>query len=137
VALLLLSYGGQLVGFIAGQVGIRELWVAIWRTAQVPVSIGIVVFAFMTIYRYGPNLADQTWARTLPGSIGAAMVWLLVSVGLRIYLHFFNTYSATYGSLGGAIILLLWFYLTAAAILVGGEVNSELEKAAAGVRASR
>jgi len=136
VALLLLSYGGQLLGFIAGQIGVREVWVAVWRIAQVPVSIGIVLFAFMIIYRYGPNLSDQGWGRTLPGSIVATIAWVLVSIGLRVYLHFFNTYSATYGSLGGAIILLLWFYLTAAAILIGGEVNSELEKAAAGARGS-
>ena len=59
-------------------------------------------------------------------------LWVLASVGLRIYLHFFNSYSKSYGSLGAVIILLLWFYVTVAAILIGGEVNSEVERAAAG-----
>ena len=52
---------------------------------------------------------------------------MLVSLGFRLYLHFFNSYSATYGSLGALIILMLWFYLTGAAILLGGEINCELE----------
>jgi membrane protein len=60
----------------------------------------------------------------------AIILWLLVSLGLRAYLHFFNSYSATYGSLGALIILMLWFYLTGAAILIGGEINSEIESAA-------
>jgi Predicted membrane protein len=55
------------------------------------------------------------------------LLWMLVSLGFRLYLHFFNSYSATYGSLGALIILMLWFYLTGAAILFGAEVNCELE----------
>ena len=56
---------------------------------------------------------------------------LLVSLAFRVYLHFFDSYSATYGSLGAVIILMLWLYFTGAAVLVGGEVNSEIENAAA------
>ena len=58
-------------------------------------------------------------------------LWLLVSIAFRVYLHFFNSYSATYGSLGAVIILMLWLYFTGAAVLIGGEVNSEIENAAA------
>ena len=58
-------------------------------------------------------------------------LWLTASLGFRLYLRYFNTYNAVYGSMGAVIILMLWFYLTGAAILVGGEVNSEIEKAAA------
>jgi len=58
-------------------------------------------------------------------------LWLAGSLGFRLYLRYFNTYNAVYGSLGAVIILMLWFYLTGAAILVGGEVNSEIERAAA------
>ena len=63
----------------------------------------------------------------LIGIIFAVLLWLLVSLGFRLYLHFFNSYSATYGSLGALIILMLWFYLTGAAILLGGEINCEYE----------
>ena len=59
------------------------------------------------------------------------MLWLLVSFAFRTYLSYFNTYSATYGSLGAVIILMLWFYLTGGAILIGGELNAEIEHAMA------
>jgi membrane protein len=62
--------------------------------------------------------------------VGVAL-WLAGSLGFRLYLRYFDTYNAVYGSLGAVIILMLWFYLTGVAILVGGEVNSEIEKAAA------
>jgi membrane protein len=62
------------------------------------------------------------------GTITAVILWLLVSFGFRLYLHFFNSYSVTYGSLGALIILMLWFYFTGLAILLGGEINSELEE---------
>jgi membrane protein len=54
-------------------------------------------------------------------------LWLLVSFALRVYLDFFNSYSVTYGSLGAVIVLMLWFYLTGVAILIGGEVNCEFQ----------
>ena len=58
-------------------------------------------------------------------------LWLIASFGLRLYLHFFNSYSKSYGSLGAVIILMLWFYITGLAFLMGGEINSEIEHAAA------
>ena len=63
-------------------------------------------------------------------AIGVGL-WLLVSIAFRVYLNFFDSYSATYGSLGAVIILMLWLYFTGAAVLVGGEINSEIEHAAA------
>ena len=57
-------------------------------------------------------------------------VWLLASLGLRVYLHFFNNYSVTYGSLGAIIILLTWFYVSGLMLLLGAEINSEIEAAA-------
>jgi len=69
-----------------------------------------------------------------PGAAAALIIWLAASFVLRVYLHFFNSYSATYGSLGAVIILMLWLYLSGFALLLGGEVNSviahaEIEKA--------
>jgi membrane protein len=65
----------------------------------------------------------------MPGTIVGVLVWLLGSGALKLYLSFWNTYRTTYGSLGTVIILLLWFYLIGIAILIGGEVNAEIEKA--------
>lgn len=62
-----------------------------------------------------------------PGAVAGVVLWLGASMGFRIYLHFFNSYSATYGSLGAVVILMLWLYITGLAILVGGEVNWIIE----------
>jgi membrane protein len=61
----------------------------------------------------------------------AVAAWLIISFGFRVYLHFFDSYSKSYGSLGAVIVLMLWLYLTGAAVLIGGEINSEIENAAA------
>ena len=63
--------------------------------------------------------------------------WLAASIGLRVYLHFFRNYAVTYGSLGAVIILLTWFYLTGLMLLLGAEINSEIEAAATAARLSR
>jgi membrane protein len=103
---------------------------------QWPIALVFVFIAFSLIYQFAPNIgakrrslpaSDYRRRWLSPGVVIAIILWVLVSLGLRLYLHFFNSYSATYGSLGALIILMLWFYLTGAAILLGGEINCELE----------
>ena len=76
--------------------------------------------AFELIYLFAPNLGSRERHWFTPGTVIAVLLWLLISFGFRLYLHFFNSYSKTYGSLGALIVLMLWFYLTGAAILIGG-----------------
>ena len=71
------------------------------------------------------------WHWATPGAVVAVTLWVTASLGFRLYLRFFSTYATTYGSLGAVIILMLWLYVTSAAILIGAEVNSEIESAAA------
>lgn len=97
-------------------------WVVAW-------FLLMVMFAF--IYYWSPNVKKRQWRTLTPGAALGTVGWLLASGGLRVYLHFFNTYSATYGSLGAVIILLTWFYITGLMLLFGGEFNSEIEAAAA------
>jgi membrane protein len=101
------------------------------KLVQWPVAIGFMLLDFALIYFFAPNVVHQKWHWITPGAISALFLWMLASVGLKIYLHFFNLYTATYGSLGAVIILLLWFYLTGAAMLIGAEINSVIEDAAA------
>ena len=84
-----------------------------------------------SIYFFAPDLRDQDWKWITPGSTIGVAIWLLVSFALKGYLHFFDSYSKTYGSLGAVIVLMLWLYLTGLAVLTGGEVNSEIENIAA------
>jgi membrane protein len=97
-------------------------WIVAW-------FLLMVMFAF--IYYWSPNVKKRQWRTLTPGAALGTIGWLLASFGLRAYLHFFNTYNATYGSLGAVIILLTWFYITGLMLLFGGEFNSELEAAAA------
>lgn len=96
-------------------------------------SFHFVLIAFTLLCFFASNLKVVVWRWIAPGSLLAVLLWLLISLGFRLHLHFFNTHSATYGSLGAGIVLLLllWLYLTGAAILLGGEVNAVLENAAA------
>ncbi len=137
-ALLLVLYGGQLGSFLAASIQEGYAFTVAWKILQWPISLTFVFIAFSLIYQLGPNLSAKRRGRRLarsdfrrrwfsPGVLIAIALWMLVSLGFRLYLHFFNSYSATYGSLGALIILMLWFYLTGAAILLGGEINCELE----------
>jgi membrane protein len=89
---------------------------------------------FAVIYYFGPDVKASRWHWLTPGAAFGIVGWLLASLGLRIYVHFFNNYSVAYGSLGAVIILLTWFYLTGLMLLLGAEINSEIEAAAAAKR---
>jgi membrane protein len=96
------------------------------------VVLVFVLAAFGLIYYLAPDVKNRRWHWVSPGAVIAVALWLIVSFGFRTYLGYFNSYNATYGSLGAVIILMLWFYFTGAAILIGGEVNSEIELATTG-----
>ncbi len=130
-ALVLVLYGGRIAEWLAATYGYGDLFTISWKILQWPIVFIFLLFAFALIYYLAPNLRDQEWTWVTPGSAIAVVLWLLVSFAFRLYLNFFDSYSKTYGALAGVIILMLWFYLTGAAILVGGEVNSEIENAAA------
>jgi membrane protein len=99
------------------------LQVAFWAAAALLVSVGIAL-----VYRYAPNRPDAPWRWITPGSAAATLVWLLASFGFGLYVSNFGNYNATYGSLGGVVVFLTWLYLTAYILLMGGELNSELER---------
>ncbi len=126
-ALILVLYGHKIAEFVAGSFGFGDFFTTSWKILQWPLVLAFVLLAFGLIYYLAPNVHDQKWQWVTPGAVVGVVLWLLVSFGFRTYLHFFNSYSATYGSLGAVIILMLWFYLTGAAILIGGELNAEIE----------
>jgi len=94
----------------------------------VPVIVVLLLVAFGIIYYWVPNAEHPQWHWITPGAIVALALWFIASFRLRYYLEFFNTYSRTYGALTAVIVILLWFYVTGAAIFIVGE-NSELEQA--------
>ncbi|MGB7921995.1 MAG: YihY/virulence factor BrkB family protein [Pyrinomonadaceae bacterium] len=130
-ALTLTLYGGEIGEKIAIYCGLGNAFTVAWSIIQWPIVLLFVMLSFSLIYYFAPDLRDQDWKWVTPGSLIALVLWLVVSFAFRAYLKYFDSYSATYGSLGAVIIMMLWFYLTGAAILIGGEINSEIENAAA------
>jgi membrane protein len=98
--------------------------------ATIPLALFFALVGVAMVYYFAPA-AEQDWRWLTPGSTFALLMWLAMSFGLREYVARFNTYNATYGSIGGVILLLLWLYLSSIVLLVGAEINSEIEHAAA------
>jgi membrane protein len=99
-----------------------------WRIAEWPIVFLLVVTALAIVYYYAPD-AEQQWEWITPGSVLATLLWLGGSFGFRVYVTGFGSYNATYGAIAGVIVALLWFYITGFAVLVGAELNAELEHA--------
>jgi membrane protein len=130
-ALVLTLYGGRIADWLAASYGFGDAFTIAWTVIEWPLVLIFLLGGFSLIYYWAPSLKDQDWKWVTPGSIVAVAIWLAVSFGFRLYLHFFDSYSKTYGSMGAVIVLMLWFYLTGAAILIGGEINSDVEDTAA------
>lgn len=96
---------------------------------QWTVASGLLLLQFSTVYYFGPDLKVKRWQWLTPGAVIGILGWILSSLGLRVYLHFFDSFSITYGSLGAVIVLLTWFYMTGLMLLLGAEINSEIQAA--------
>ena len=108
--------------------GFDETFLAIWGVLRWPLAFVLVSTAIGLIYYFGPD-ADQDFAWVTPGALAATALWLIGSVGFKLYIANFTDYNASYGSIGGVIVLLLWFYLSSLAVLAGAELNAEIEHA--------
>jgi membrane protein len=99
---------------------------AAWITAT-----ALLALCFAVTYYWAPGVRKRRWRWLTPGGAVGVFGWLIASLGFRLYLHYFNFYSLTYGSLGAVIILLMWFYLTGFMLLLGAEINGVVEATAA------
>jgi len=131
VALFVVLSGGQVIASIGQSVGLSTPAFIFAKILQWILALAFVISAFAVIYYFAPNVEEQHWYWLTPGSVIGVVFWAIASVGLRVYLHFFNSYSKTYGSLGAVIILMLWFYVTGLSFLLGSQINATIEHAAA------
>jgi membrane protein len=130
-ALLMVLTGGRVAAFVGLELDLQSLFSVLGTILQWGLALGFVVLAFALIYYFAPDVHERHWYWITPGSVVGVIVWAIASGALRAYLHFFNSYSKTYGSLGAVMILMLWFYITGLAFLIGGQINSTIEHAAA------
>ncbi len=131
LALVSVLAGGFVANWIGSYYGMREVTIIAWKAGQILLATAFVTLSFSVIYYFGADVDEQHWYWLTPGSVTGVLLWITASFGFRAYLHFFNSYSRTYGSLGAVMILLMWLYVTSFAFLVGGEINAQIEHAAA------
>jgi membrane protein len=121
---------GGLAARLGRLLGIGRTAVTVWDIAKWPVLLLIVGFMFGLLYWASPN-ARQPFRWVTPGGILAVVVWVLASLGFAVYVANFGSYNKTYGSLASVIIFLVWLWLSNTAILLGAELNAELERSRA------
>ena len=131
-SLFIVLAGEHLTDWIGIKLHLTSIVVIAWKGLQWVAVVLFLALSFSLIYYFGPSLDQRQWHWITPGSVFGEFLWLTASAGLRVYLHFFNTYTATYGSLGAMMILLVWLYVTGMAFLIGGEINAQIKRVAMG-----
>jgi membrane protein len=128
LAFAFVMMGPSLIQQLAAQVGLGPMFATVWDYARWPVALALIALGIGLVYYFAPD-AEQDWEWITPGAVLATVLWLVASVGFKIYVANFGNYNESYGSLGGVIVLMLWFYISALAVLVGAEMNAEIEHA--------
>lgn len=124
--------GERVVLWATRAFGLEELTGRILSLLQYPITFAVIVAVIWLIYYILPAV-NQSPARALVGAVFAALLWVIVTLGFRLYVYQFGGYNRTYGAIGGIIILLMWMYLTMVVLLAGGELNAELHKGSGAV----
>jgi membrane protein len=125
VSVGLMLIGPQLVERIAALVGLDEVFVSLWEWLRFPVALTLLAVVLSLVYRFGPD-ARQRFRSVVSGAVLAVVLWAISSVGFSFYLANFADYGVTYGSLGAAVGLLFYLYLSASVVLLGAEVNAAI-----------
>jgi membrane protein len=126
-ALVLVVFGGWLGGAIAAALGLGPLFTMAWPLLHWLAVVCCVTLGVGIVFRYAPA-QPLHWRWLAPGSVIAVLAWVATSLGLRLYVTHFDSYNATYGSIGGMIVLMLWLFLSNVALLVAAEMNSVIEE---------
>lgn len=128
IATALLVFGQPLGAAIEKALPLGGVFAVVWTVVRWAVAILAVLTMFAVFYYLGPNRRPPNWTWVSPGGVVAMVLWLAASVGFSFYVSSFGSYAKTYGSLAGVVVLLLWLWLTAIALLFGAELNGELER---------
>ena len=120
--------GPQVVERLTSRFGVTGLVATLWTWLRWPAVVALLLLVVALIYYLGPNV-DQPFRYVTPGSAAAVIVWIVASAGFSAYIERFGDYGATYGSLGGMIVLLLYFFVSGAVLLFGAEINAAIHPA--------
>jgi membrane protein len=129
VSFTLVLFGPTAAEWITNNTPLGSAFEWTWKILQWPVVFALVATAMAIIYYFAPD-AEQDWVWLTPGSVLATALWLLASLGFKVYVANFGAYDAeTYGAIGAVMVLMLWFYLSGLVVLIGAELNAEIEHA--------
>ncbi|EJL99252.1 putative membrane protein [Pseudomonas sp. GM102] len=126
IAAALMVLGPQVMSWIAAQVGLEDFIVTVWTIVRWPVVVILLMMAVALIYYVMPDV-KQEFRFITPGAVLSVVVWIIASLGFGLYVKTFANYNAMYGSIGAIIVLLLYFYISAAVLLLGAEMNAVIE----------
>ncbi|UOQ50485.1 YihY/virulence factor BrkB family protein [Gracilibacillus caseinilyticus] len=127
VAFLLPIFGKMIGVYLFSFFGLSEGFLSTWNTLRWVISSAIFFIVLMMLYRLAPSKRVY-FKDIIPGTLFATVFWQLASLAFSYYVSSMGNYSATYGSLGGVISLMIWFYLSGIIIITGGEINAQVEK---------
>lgn len=131
LAIAALIAGSSLGGWAAAHLGVATVYHLAVQWLRWPVTALVIMLAAALAYYFLPDV-EQRFKYITPGSVVATILWMASTWGFGLYVSHLGSYDATYGSIGGVIILLMWFYISAAVFLLGGKINAVLEHASVG-----
>jgi membrane protein len=128
VSLFCVFLGSGLARDLFGTIGLGDTGASIWGFARWLVAIAAVMLMYAITYSFAPDIEPRRLRWFTPGAVAGVVIWLAASAGFFFYVSNFGKYGATYGAFAGAVILLLWLYLSNLAFLFGAELNAERER---------
>lgn len=129
-SMILLIFGPELGGLLADRLGVGAEFDLFWSLIRWPLVVFLMILTVALIYYFTPDV-EQEWRWITPGSVISVLAWIAMSLLFGYYVENFGQYDKTYGSIGAVIVLLTWMYLSGFFLLLGGEINAEIEHAAA------
>ena len=121
---------GPLAETVGNVVGAGDTAVTVWGIAKWPAIAGVVITIFAILYYTAPNVKQPGFRWITPGGVVALLLWLAASALFAFYVASFSSYNATYGSIAGVIVFLVWLWISNLAFLLGAEMNAEMERSA-------
>jgi membrane protein len=127
ITFVLIFLGGGLASDVLGKIGLGDGAATVWRIVRWPAALVVAMTIYAIVYYASPNVEVRRFRWITPGAVAGVVLWIVASVGFFVYVSNFSSYSATYGAFAGAVILLVWLWLTNVALLFGAELNAVID----------